>query len=165
MEAASLPLYIQWKMRMSVLQQGHIALTDSCTRDAFHCIAQPCLTAYCICCNTPVIQAFYQALQISVILGKCDREPIIKDTWFVAEQNTVATVSNCCNALTLDVCNLSRSACKQLPSFAFTSWCEQMRLSSSVVPGDTDSQQTSGHPYLCAKQTASHDNCFPLTIG
>ena len=38
------------------------------------------------CCNTPVIQAFYQALQISVILGKCDREPIIKDTWFVAEQ-------------------------------------------------------------------------------
>jgi len=39
--------------------------------NALPSLTQPCLTAYCICCNTSMIQAFYQALQISVSLGKC----------------------------------------------------------------------------------------------
>ena len=30
-----------------------------------HCLAQPCLAAHCIWCNMSMIQAFYQALQIS----------------------------------------------------------------------------------------------------
>ncbi len=34
-------------------------------------LTQPCLTAYCIRCNTPMIQALYHALQISVSLGRC----------------------------------------------------------------------------------------------
>ncbi len=35
-----------------------------------------CLTAYCIWCSTSMLQAFYQALQISVSLGKCIWDPI-----------------------------------------------------------------------------------------
>ncbi len=35
-----------------------------------------CLTAYCNWCNTPMIQALYQALQMSVPLGKCIWDPI-----------------------------------------------------------------------------------------
>ncbi len=38
--------------------------------NALRSLTQPCLTAYCIRCNTPMIQALYQALQISVSLGK-----------------------------------------------------------------------------------------------
>ena len=34
-------------------------------------LTQPCLTAYCIGCNTPVIQALYQALNVSVSGGQC----------------------------------------------------------------------------------------------
>ena len=39
--------------------------------NALRSLTQPCLTAYCIRCNTPMIQALYQALQISVSLKKC----------------------------------------------------------------------------------------------
>jgi hypothetical protein len=44
-------------------------------------LTQPCLAAYCIRCNTPMIQAFYQALQISVSLGKCIWIQSIKGTY------------------------------------------------------------------------------------
>jgi len=44
--------------------------------NALHSLTQPCLTAYCIRCNTPMIQALYQALQISVSLGKCIWDPM-----------------------------------------------------------------------------------------
>ncbi len=39
--------------------------------NALRSLTQPCLTAYCIQCNYPMMQALYQALQISVSLGKC----------------------------------------------------------------------------------------------
>jgi len=51
--------------------------------NALHSLTQPCLTAYCIWCNTPVIQACYQALQISVSLGKCIWIQSIKETLIV----------------------------------------------------------------------------------
>ena len=38
--------------------------------NALRSLTQPCLTAYCISCITSMIQAFYQALQTSVSLGK-----------------------------------------------------------------------------------------------
>ena len=37
--------------------------------NALRSLSQTCSTAYCICCKTPMIQAPYQALQISVSLG------------------------------------------------------------------------------------------------
>jgi len=43
-------------------------------------LTQPCLTAYCICCNTSMIQPFYQALHNSVSLGKCIWDPIYQGT-------------------------------------------------------------------------------------
>ncbi len=39
--------------------------------NALRSLTQPCLNAYCVGCNTPMIQALYQALQVSVSLGKC----------------------------------------------------------------------------------------------
>ena len=39
--------------------------------NALRSLTQPCLTAYCIRRNTPMIQALYQALENSVSLGKC----------------------------------------------------------------------------------------------
>ena len=38
--------------------------------NALRSLVQPCCTAYCIRCNVPMTQAFSQALQISVPLGK-----------------------------------------------------------------------------------------------
>ncbi len=57
-------------------------------RDALHSLTQPCLTAYCIYCSYMyIIQAFYQALQISVSLGKCISVPICQGSFAV---NTTA---------------------------------------------------------------------------
>ena len=44
-------------------------------------LMQPCLIAYCIWCNTPMIQAFCQALQFSVSLGMCSRDQILQ--WWI----------------------------------------------------------------------------------
>ena len=44
--------------------------------NASRSLTQPCLTAYCIRCNISMIQAFYQALQVSVSSGKCIWDPI-----------------------------------------------------------------------------------------
>ena len=44
--------------------------------NALRSLTQPCLTAYYIGYNIPMIQALYQALQISVSLGKCIWDPI-----------------------------------------------------------------------------------------
>ena len=50
--------------------------------DALCSLTQPCLTAYCFWRNTPMIQALYQALQITVSLGKCICIQYIKKTVF-----------------------------------------------------------------------------------
>ncbi len=47
--------------------------------NALRSLTQPCLTAYCVWCNTPMIQAPYQALQISVSLGKCTWDLIYQE--------------------------------------------------------------------------------------
>ncbi len=43
--------------------------------NAMRSLTQPCLTAYCIRCNTYMIQAVSQALQISVSLGNYNVDP------------------------------------------------------------------------------------------
>ncbi len=48
--------------------------------NALRSLTQPCLTAYCIRCNTPMIQAFYQALQIVVSLESVSETQSIKET-------------------------------------------------------------------------------------
>ncbi len=48
--------------------------------NASHSHTQPCLAAYCIWCNTSMIQAFYQALQISVSLESVPEIQSIKGT-------------------------------------------------------------------------------------
>ena len=67
--------------------------------DVFQCIApslmQPCLTAYCIWCNTPLIQALYQILQISVSLGKCIRDINFQEQTCPMEPMLFVCSTNC----------------------------------------------------------------------